>query len=67
MYKLFVLAFLLLLGVVGRCASLKIAAFNVEIFGVTKFSRTDVVATLKQVWRKERVLNRENLTTVVLL
>ena len=52
MNKLFVLAFLLLLGVVGRCASLKIAAFNVEIFGMTKFGRTEVVATLKQVWRK---------------
>ena len=33
----------------GLCASLKIGAFNPQIFGQTKFSNSDVVSILGQV------------------
>ena len=38
-----------LLALAGCCEALNIAAFNIEIFGVTKFSKPEVVATLSQV------------------
>jgi len=40
---------------VAFCGSLKIAAFNVEVFGRTKFSNAEVVSILTEVgkWAKE--------------
>ncbi len=40
---------LLLLAIAGGCAGLKIAAFNVQVFGITKFEKTEVVEVLSQV------------------
>ena len=37
------------LGVQSQVESVSIAAFNIEIFGVTKFSNTAVVAILSKV------------------
>jgi len=39
----------LLLGAAEWCDALRIAAFNVQVFGRSKFSKEDVVATLVQV------------------
>lgn len=39
----------LLLCAAGFCAGLRVAAFNVRVFGPTKFSMPEVVATLSQI------------------
>ncbi len=39
----------LLLAIVGGCAGLEIAAFNIRVFGMTKFEMTEVVEVLSQV------------------
>lgn len=38
-----------LLLLLGSSEALRIAAFNIQIFGVTKFAKEDVVATLSKV------------------
>ncbi len=39
----------LLLAIVGGCAGLEIAAFNVQVFGRTKLGNPEVVEVLSQV------------------
>ncbi len=39
----------LLLAIVGGCAGLEIAAFNIRVFGMTKLEMTEVVEVLSQV------------------
>ena len=39
----------LLLGAPGWCDALNVAAFNIQVFGQSKFSKEEVVATLVQV------------------
>ena len=52
-----------LLALAGCCQALSIAAFNIQIFGVTKFSKADVVDTLSQVSSAPRRL-RSPVTVV---
>ncbi len=40
---------LYLLAIAGGCAGLEIAAFNVQVFGQTKFEKTEVVDLLSKV------------------
>jgi len=46
----------LLLGAAGWCDALRIAAFNVQVFGRSKFSNDDVVATLVQIVQRYDII-----------
>lgn len=47
--RLLVCVLALTASVIAACESLKIAAFNVQVFGQKKFARAEVVAVLSQV------------------